>query len=312
LAFTPTLIIVIICLSFFLLHISQKVFINKKIIDQVKQRSSHSTVATRSGGLSVFLTIFIISCYFYGGGYEIYDFSIIVPLSLLMVVGLYDDLYNMDFKLKFIFQIIAAKILIDNGLIIDNLHGVLGIFELNRIFAQLITIFIIVAIINSINFIDGIDGLAVLIVSTFIISFEYFSSTSSPFINLSLLIMTSCVPLLYFNFKNSKKVFLGDSGSLMFGGIVAAYVLYILSQDYIIKPEYDLHKILFVISILIIPVIDLTRVFILRIIKGNSPFKPDKNHIHHIIYKKIKNHFLTSISLTLLTILFIIFIQIIF
>ena len=113
-AFTPTLIIVIICSSFFLLNISQKVFINKKIIDQVNQRSSHSTVATRSGGLSVFLTIFIISCYFYGGGYEIYDFSIIVPLSLLMVVGLYDDLYNMDFKLKFIFQIIAAKILIDN------------------------------------------------------------------------------------------------------------------------------------------------------------------------------------------------------
>lgn len=311
-AFTPTLIIVIICLSFFLLHISQKVFINKKIIDQIKHRSSHSSVATRSGGLSLFLTIFIISCYFYVGGYEIYDFSIIVPLSLLMVIGLYDDVYNMDFKLKFIFQIIAAKILIDNGLIIDNLHGVFGVFELNRIFAQLITIFIIVAIINSINFIDGIDGLALLIVSTFILSFEYFSSTSSPFINLSLLIITSCIPLLYFNFKNSKKVFLGDSGSLMFGGIVAAYVLYILSQDYIIKPEYDLHKILFVTSILIFPIIDLTRVFILRIIKGKSPFKPDKNHIHHILYKKIKNHFLTSISLTLLTILFIIFIQIIF
>ena len=229
-----------------------------------------------------------------------------------MVVGLYDDVYNMDFKLKFIFQIIAAKILIDNGLIIDNLHGVFGIFELNRIFAQLITIFIIVAIINSINFIDGIDGLAILIVSTFIISFEYFSSSSSPFINLSLLIITSCIPLLYYNFKNSKKVFLGDSGSLMFGGIVATYVLYILSQDYIIKPEYDLHKILFVISILIFPIIDLTRVFTIRVIKGKSPFKPDKNHIHHIVHKKIKNHFLTTISLALLTILFIIFIQIIF
>ena len=311
-AFTPTLIIVIICLSFFLLHISQKVFINKKIIDKVKQRSSHSSVATRSGGLSIFLTIFIISCYFYGSGYEIYDFSIIVPLSILMVVGLYDDVYNMDFKLKFIFQIIAAKILIDNGLIIDNLHGVFGVFELNRIFAQLITIFIIVAIINSINFIDGIDGLAILIVSTFIISFEYFSSSSSPFINLSLLIITSCIPLLYYNFKNSKKVFLGDSGSLMFGGIVATYVLYILSQDYIIKPEYDLHKILFVISILIFPIIDLTRVFTIRVIKGKSPFKPDKNHIHHIVLKKIKNHFLTTIFLALLTILFIIFIQIIF
>ena len=308
-AFTPTLIIVIICLSFFLLHISQKVFINKKIIDQIKQRSSHSSVATRSGGLSIFLTIFIISCYFYGGGYEIYDFSIIVPLSLLMVIGLYDDVYNMDFKLKFIFQIIAAKILIDNGLIIDNLHGVFGVFELNRIFSQLITIFIIVAIINSINFIDGIDGLAILIVSTFIISFEYFSSSYSPFINLSLLIITSCIPLLYYNFKNSKKVFLGDSGSLMFGGIVATYVLYILSQDYIIKPEYDLHKILFVISILIFPIIDLIRVFFLRLINGKSPFIADKKHIHHLILSRTKNHSKATLIIVLFCILFLIIVQ---
>ena len=59
------------------------------------------------------------------------------------------NIYQLDFKLKFIFQIIAAKIIIDNGLLIDNLHGVLGFYELNRIVAQLITIFFIVAIINA-------------------------------------------------------------------------------------------------------------------------------------------------------------------
>jgi len=229
-----------------------------------------------------------------------------------MVLGLYDDLYNMDFKLKFIFQIIAAKILIDNGLIIDNLHGVFWVFELNRIIAQLLTIIIIVAIINSINFIDGLDGLAVLIVFSFIICFEFFSSTTSPYLNLSILIIVSCLPLLYFNFKKDKKIFLGDSGSLMLGGVVSTYVMYILSQDYIIKPEYDLHKILFVISILILPIIDLTRVFIIRISKGMSPFKPDRNHIHHILLNKIKSHLLTSIILTFLTIIIIIFVQIIF
>ena len=84
--------------------------------------------------------------------YEVYDFSFLVPLGLLMLVGLYDDVYRINFKLKFIFQIIVAKIIIDNGLIIDNLHGVLGVFELNRIAAQMLTIFFIVAIINSINF----------------------------------------------------------------------------------------------------------------------------------------------------------------
>ena len=75
----------------------------------------------------------------------------------------------MNFKLKFIFQIIAAKIFIDNGFVIDNLHGVFGVFEICRVTAQLITIFIIVAIINSINFIDGIDSLALCIVVFFII-----------------------------------------------------------------------------------------------------------------------------------------------
>lgn len=311
-AFTPTLVIVIICLSFFLLHISQKVFINKKIIDKIKQRSSHSTVATRSGGLSVFLAIFIISCYFYVSGFEIYDFSIIVPLSLLMVVGLYDDMYNMDFKLKFIFQIIAAKILIDNGLIIDNLHGVFGLFELNRIFAQGITIFIITAIINSINFIDGIDGLAVSIVVLFLIAFEFFSISVTPYINISILIICSLIPLSIFNFRTNNKVFLGDSGSLLLGGIVSIYTIYILTNNYVIKPEFDLHKIVFVISILVYPIVDVTRIFFLRIIKGRSPFKPDRNHIHHVLLEKLKKHSITTLFITFSSIFFIILAQILF
>ena len=134
-------------------------------------------------------------------GYEIYDFSIIIPLSILTLVGFYDDLYNVDFKLKFIFQIIVAKIIIDNGLIIDNLHGVLGLFEISRIFAQLLTIFIIVAIINAINFIDGIDGLAISVGLFFIISFEYFAKMSTGFSLLNIIVISSLLPLYYFNFR---------------------------------------------------------------------------------------------------------------
>ena len=126
---------------------------------------------------------------------------------MLLVVGLYDDLYNLDFKLKFIFQIIAAKIIIDNGLIIDNLHGILGFFELNRIIAQLITIFFIVAIINSINFIDGIDGLAISIVSLFMILFEFFSSSDTNLYYLTVIMVFSFFLFFYFNFKKENKVF---------------------------------------------------------------------------------------------------------
>ena len=162
-----SLIVFISLFSILLIIFFQKLFLKNNIIDKINDRSSHTVKATRSGGLVLFSSLFLISAFNYINSIEIYDYSLIVPTSLMLIVGLYDDIYKLDFKLKFIFQIIAAKIIIDNGLIIDNFHGLFGVFELNRIIAQMITIFFIVAIVNSINFIDGIDGLAISIVILF-------------------------------------------------------------------------------------------------------------------------------------------------
>jgi UDP-GlcNAc:undecaprenyl-phosphate/decaprenyl-phosphate GlcNAc-1-phosphate transferase len=299
-------------LSFIIIIVSQKYFLRNNYIDEINTRSSHSSLATRTGGISLFSTLFLISVYFYLTGYDIYEFSILIPLSILATVGLYDDINGVDFKLKFIFQIIAAKIIIDNGLIIDNLHGFGGLYEISRITAQLLTVFIIVAIINSINFIDGVDGLAITNVILFICGFEFFAVEQTTYSNLSTILIASIIPLYYFNFRKKNKVFLGDSGSLFLGGIISIYVITVLTNDYIMSPEYDLHKILFVISILFYPIIDIIRIFFLRLIKGTSPFKPDKNHIHHLILKKINNHFLATLIITSISILFLIFIQIIF
>lgn len=285
-----TLGIATLLVSSLIIVILQRYFIYKNIIDKINIRSSHTKVATRSGGIAVFATLFFISIYYYLSGYDIYDFSILIPCIILIAVGLYDDLYDVDFKLKFVFQIVAAKIIIDSGLIIDNLHGVMGIYEIGRIAAQVLTIFIIVAIINSINFIDGIDGLAITVVIFFILSFEFFIETASPFIYLSQILVISVLPLFYFNFKRSKKVFLGDSGSLFLGCIVSIYTIYILNNGYIIKEYYDLNKIIYVISILTYPIIDITRVCLLRLLKGKSPFLADKNHIHHLLTNRFKSH----------------------
>ncbi len=306
------LAIVSFCLSLPILILTQKYFLKKKYIDQIVPRSSHSTIATRSGGVSIFATLFILSIIFYIDGRVLFDYSYLIPLSLLFMIGLYDDVYRVDFKLKFIFQIIAAKIIIDNGLIIDNLHGMLGIFELNRLIAQLITIFFIVAIINSINFIDGVDGLAISIVVLFMIAFEFFSLSNSDLYYLTLIIIFSILPLFYFNYKKKNKVFLGDSGSLFLGALVSIYVLTILSQDYLIKYEYDVNKILFVISILVYPIIDIIRIVILRIKEKKSPFEADRNHIHHLILKGVKSHFTTTIVITISSILFMVCIQLFF
>ncbi len=290
----------------------QKEFINKNILDKINSRSSHQTLATRSGGCSIFLSLFIISIFFYLNSNVIYDFSFLIPISLMLIIGLYDDIYELDFKLKFIFQIIVAKIIIDNGLIIDNLHGILGIYELSRILGQMITIFIIVAIINSINFIDGIDGLAISVVTLFLLSFELFSSTSSDMVILTLIILGSVIPLYFFNFRRKNKVFLGDSGSLFLGTVVSIYVLKILSQDYYIKQEYDLNKVIFVISILSYPIFDIIRIFFLRLYRKKSPFVADKKHIHHLILNKTKKHYLTTSIIIISSLIFTILMQIIF
>ncbi|MAC41839.1 MAG: hypothetical protein CMJ05_08635 [Pelagibacterales bacterium] len=307
-----SLFLIIILLSTLFNVFSQNYLLKNNFIDKINARSSHNVLATRSGGLSIFSILFLSSVFFYLKGQDVYDFSILVPLSILFIIGLYDDLFKVDFKLKFIFQIIAAKILIDYGFVIDNFHGIMGINELDRMFAQVFTIFIIVAIINSINFIDGIDGLAISVVSIFIILYEYFSINEAEFQTLSIIILASFIPLIYFNFRSKKKVFLGDSGSIFLGGLVSVYVLNILSNDYIIKKEFDLNKIIFIISILSYPIIDLIRVFFIRILKGRSPFIADRNHLHHILLDKFKSHILTSLFILFMSILFTIFVQLLF
>ena len=306
------LIIISILLSLFILKSSHSYFLKRKFYDPINSRSSHIGTATRNGGISIFLSLLLISVYFYLQSIEIFDYSYLIPLSILLVVGLYDDIYEVDFKLKFLFQIITAKIMIDSGLIIDNFHGILGLYELNRIFAQIFTIFITVAIINSINFIDGIDGLAISIISIFIISFEFFANSQTEFQTISIILLASFIPLLFFNFRSKNKIFLGDSGSLFLGGIVSIYVLNILSTDYIIKNEYDINKMIFVISILGYPIIDIIRVFFLRILNGTSPFVADRNHIHHRLLDKFKSHLLTSLFIVSMSVLLTIFTQILF
>ena len=292
-------------LSFLLIFFTQKRFLKNKMTVKINDRSSHNVLATGNGGLAIFLTLFIISSLNYLNGVTLFDYSLLIPLAIMVAIGIYDDNKTIDFKLKFIFQIIVAKIIVDNGFVIDNLHGFLSIFELSNIAAQSFTIFVVVGIINAINFIDGVDGLAISISTIFIISFEFFNKNIPEFRSLSFIILGSFIPLIIFNFKKKNKVFLGDAGSLFLGTLISIYTISILSNNYIIKDEFDINKILFVLSILIYPFIDISRVFILRLINGKSPFVADKNHIHHLILSKTKSHFKTTFFIILFNIIII-------
>ena len=303
------LIVLIVSFSFLTSYALKKLFTKLNKFDAINFRSVHQSKATKTGGIAVFTTIFIFSFYFYLRSDQIYDFSILIPLGIMFVVGVYDDFYNADFKLKFLLQIIVAKILIDYGLVIENFHGVFGLYEIPRIPSQLFTVFVFLVIVNAINFIDGIDGLAITEAIKVILVVELLSTTVTPFFKLGMITSLALLPLYYFNYKKDYKVFLGDGGSLYLGTLISIYIFHVLSPDYNLK--YNVNKPFLAVSLLVYPLTDLLRVFILRVKEKKSPFNPDQNHIHHFLLKKGFSHFLIvsiilSISLIFLFSFFLI------
>ncbi|MDC1489606.1 undecaprenyl/decaprenyl-phosphate alpha-N-acetylglucosaminyl 1-phosphate transferase [Flavobacteriaceae bacterium] len=283
----------VVLLSGLLTYFTQKIFIHYKKFDDFNHRSSHKTLATRTGGIGVFATLLIISSYYYFNKVELFDYSLFIPLSIMFIVGVYDDFYHADFKLKFLLQIIVAKIIIDQGYVISNYHGLFGLYEVPWVLAQLSTVFVFLVIINAINFIDGIDGLAITEVIRIILLIEFFSANQTILTPLSILLVFSLIALYYFNFKKKSKVFLGDGGSLLLGSIVSIYIFYVLGDQYTFKAGFQINKVLFSILILIYPLLDLLRVFIIRIKNGTSPFEADQNHLHHRLLKLGVNHITT-------------------
>lgn len=278
--------------------IFQRYFILLNKFDRINSRSSHKSLATKTGGIALFFTLFLITLYFYFLSNEIFDFSLLIPLSIIFIIGVYDDFYDADFKLKFFIQIIISKLLIDNGFIINNYYGLFGLYEIPHLLAQLTTVFVFLVLVNAINFIDGIDGLA--------ISFSIFSVVVFDYLNYSNLLTplnTICfggiIPLYYFNFKKENKIFLGDAGSLFLGSLIALNLFHYLDFN---QKVINGNRVLFSVVVLFYPLFDLLRVFIIRIIQKKSPFIADKKHIHHFLLKKTKSHFLSTLLIILVSV----------
>ena len=299
---------VVIVLSSILHFSVQGVFIYYKRFDDINHRSSHKTLATRTGGIGVFMTLFLVSLFYYSKGVEIFDYTLFVPLGIMLIVGVYDDLYKADFKLKFLLQIIVAKILIDQGYVISNYYGLFGLYEVPWLLAQITTVFVFLVVVNAINFIDGIDGLAITQVIKTIFLLELLSIESTPLLSIGSIIIASLIPLYYFNFKKEKKVFLGDGGSMFLGTIVMIYVLTSLGPNYIILPEYSINKVILAILAVLYPLIDLLRVFIIRVLDGKSPFIADKRHLHHKVLALIKRQYQVILIILIADLLLVYFI----
>ncbi|MAC42317.1 MAG: hypothetical protein CMJ05_11100 [Pelagibacterales bacterium] len=291
-----------IILNFFL----SKYFIKKNIVDHINHRSSHSGIATRSGGTVLVSIVFIYCTTLYSYGLQPFDYSILIPILLLYATGLYDDLYKVNYSLKFIFQIIVAKYLIDLGYVIDIFSIFGNEFYFSRQISQIVSIIVYVTIINAYNFIDGIDSNIHLETIKNLLLILFFFEINPSFFELIIILLLIMLANLIFNLKSKEKVFMGDSGSL-----ILPILLIVLMFQSPFSGDQNIIKYLFLIFLY--PITDLIRVVIIRLKNKKSPFLPDKNHIHHLINNKIESHLKSSIiifSIVLilqLTLIFLIF-----
>lgn len=279
----------------------------KNLFDEVgNDRKIHTILTPNIGGVSLFFS-FLICIHFFDISGSIINWNIIeYSLIVIFLIGLKDDLVGIGPYKKLIAQILIAIFLSYNSIYkFTSLYGVLNIFQLGIISSMLLTSMFYIFIMNSLNLIDGIDTLAsnICLIAISILAYLFFNIGDLSSFYISILIIGSIISFLYFNFTPAK-LFMGDSGSLFLGLIVSILSVRFLEYNYknsINHLFYYKSSVGIIFSILIIPIFDTTRVFIVRIWNKRSPFKPDRNHLHHILLDLGFSHIKSSLILSFIT-----------
>lgn len=286
----------------------------KNLADKPNKRSSHTKVTPTLGGIAFYFTLMIAFCFLSGSDYDKVVYNIIPGLSILLFFGLKDDLVVLSPYTKLLGQMAAAAFLVLNdSLKIETLSGFLGIYEIPLYLSIIVSIFLVVVITNAYNLIDGIDGLAsgIGIVISVVNMFIYYYLDIDFYFYLSVSVTAILLAFLRFNLSDDKKIFMGDTGSLIIGFIISIYTLKLLTlESYILKSNlpFNIENLpLIAMVILIVPLFDVARVFTIRIINKKSPFSADRNHIHHILVDLGFSHVKSSVILALTNLVFVAF-----
>lgn len=272
--------------TWFLLDLTRKVSIKLRLFAVPNERSSHKKIVPTTGGVALCLSwlfIIIINIIFSGNEYQTELYYYGVAGVIISIVGFYDDMNEMPSLVKLLMQIFVFYIItFGENTLINSFHGLFGINELSEIESLIFSLFVYVVIVNAINLVDGIDALSASL-SLFFISITAYFYLINDYYYFGLLI-SFCFSLLvfiFFNTSNSRKIFLGDTGSLGLGLTIAVLSLGWLNTNHTLYNILPLNHALFTVLMLAYPLLDVIRVFIIRIFNGKSFMSPDRNHIHH-------------------------------
>ena len=283
---------------------------NEKFLDKPNSdRASHKISIPTFGGIAIFCGI-LFSIIFW---LNLAEYTVLQPLlsALLIVffIGVVDDLISLSPFKKLVGQLLAITVVVYfSDLRITSMYGIFTIHELPYWVSLLLTAFTMVVITNAYNLIDGLDGLAasVGIVMTFFFGLLFLMNNQLEYVALSWSLTGSLLAFLYFNFHPAK-IFMGDTGSLVIGFLLSVFAVSIVESNIVYGGfDFDAKGSALAVAVLIVPLFDALRVFVIRLSKGVSPLSPDRNHIHHNLSDLGYGHRRTSLYICLANLFFIV------
>ena len=281
---------------------------SRNLIDRPDQRSSHTTSIPTMAGISFFFTLIFMLILIKDWDINAIGINLIAAIGLMFAIGLKDDLVVSTPRAKIGGEILAIFfILFCNCLEVSSLAGFLGIQNIHVLVSYALIILMMLTIINSYNMIDGIDGLASIIgIAIFTLyGFIFYITDQNFYFLLCLCLIGILGAYLRYNLSKSKKVFMGDTGSLIIGFCIGFMSLKFLSMDASILRAHSFspeNSLIVIAAIFFIPLFDTLRVIGVRLLNKKSPFYPDNNHIHHILINSGLTHFKASLFLGFLNV----------
>lgn len=285
-----------------LLFIAQE----KHLTDEPDDRSSHQNRVPTLGGMGVYISLILVLCLFG----VLLDTSVFLVLSgaltALFFIGMKDDLVVLSPLKKFLGQLVTATILVLlTDIRIIGFSELFGVTTLPYTVSVAFTIFVYILIINAYNFIDGIDGLAgsfaVLVCGIYGGLFYYTDNPDGAVLAMALL--GALLPFLRLNLSKRKKIFMGDTGSMIIGFMLAFFTVDFIHQNQgNAAAPFAQSAPIIAMAILFYPLMDLLRIFLVRLLVYRvSPFRPDKRHMHHFILRLGCTHIQTTSMLMVMS-----------
>lgn len=290
-----------------ILYVSEE----KQLMAEPEERSSHTTKVPNLGGVGIFFGLIVVMTI--TGAFL--DTKLLLLLmgtvSILFFLGLKDDLTVLSAKKKFIVQFfvaLLAVVITDTRIV--SFSGIFGVNEIPYWLSIVFTLFVYILIVNAYNLIDGVDGLAgvIAIASSTVFAYLFIKSNNYSLATISVALIGAILPFLRLNFSKDNKMFMGDTGSMIVGFLLAFFaVSFITVCQKNSLSVYNKSAPILSLAILFYPLVDTMRIFLLRIfLYKTSPFTADKNHIHHRCIEVGFSHKSTTFLIVFINILIVI------